>query len=216
MGHHMESHRTKASRRLLRDIKDEAKSAARSGYETHSQALERLSREHGYSSWNELHQACDSQPALPALTSPAGHPIDPPLRLMFDQTPNEERTEWEVERWWSKPYILTRPDGGFDVRCLDGGAWDRSTWYGNAATLEECDKIAEVKLARWREFQNQPYTSVSEDGSVRIVRLPWRPHLAPEVLHVAKDFEEAKRYLDGLGVSPAGVLTSTPPPKPAP
>lgn len=224
MGRHMESRRTKASRRLLRDIKDEAKSVARTGDETHSSALERLSREHGYSSWNELRQTCESQPALPTLTSPAGLPVDPPLRQLFDDTPNESRSDWEIERWWGKPFIVTGHDGRFDVRCLDGGAWDRSTWYGTGQTLEECDRIAAAKLERWQEFQMQPYTSVTEDGTVQIVRLPWRPHMAPEVLHVAKDFEDAKRYLDEMKTTSAGalkasspdVLASSPPPNDAP
>jgi hypothetical protein len=30
----------------------------------------------------------------------------------------------------------------YDVRCLDGGAWDRSTNYGMFATFEEALKLA--------------------------------------------------------------------------
>jgi len=30
----------------------------------------------------------------------------------------------------------------YDVRCLDGGAWDRSTWWGSFATLEEAKQCA--------------------------------------------------------------------------
>lgn len=114
--------------------------------------------------------------------------VNPRLRKMFDNTPNEERSPAEIARWWGVPYIVTcswdqiRSDATYDdflarmatygsnqgwippirekweqdkaeqrrswfeawpsgvrydVRCLDGGAWDRSTGWGMFATLEQ-------------------------------------------------------------------------------
>jgi hypothetical protein len=112
-------------------------------------------------------------------------PINPELPEHFDNTPHEDRSEAEIERWWGVPYIKTtsweqvRPDATYedyiermgdirnwtppsreqwqqesdrrykswfeawpsgtryDVNCLDGGAWDRSTGWGQFATLDE-------------------------------------------------------------------------------
>ncbi len=117
-----------------------------------------------------------------------GIDVNPRLRKMFDCTPNEDRSQAEIERWWGVPFVSScswddmKPDasyddfisrmaayGGirdytpptreqwehdieqrrlnwfeswpsgvrYDVRCLDGGAWDRSTWWGSFATLDE-------------------------------------------------------------------------------
>lgn len=94
-------------------------------------------------------------------------PVDPKLPKDFDNTPNEDRPK-SHKRWWNRPYIVTCtflpwpslteteievgrkkwyaswPSGTrYDVRCLDGGAWDRSTWWGSFATLEEAIRCAE-------------------------------------------------------------------------
>lgn len=93
-------------------------------------------------------------------------PVNPELPPMFDNTPNGERPESHHD-WWERPFIVTFtweqmappatspispeerersraswfdewPSGTrYDVRCLDGGAWDRSTWWGAFRTLEE-------------------------------------------------------------------------------
>ena len=87
-------------------------------------------------------------------------PVDPKLPKNFDSTPNDERPA-SHRRWFGRPYIETYtlerlyatrsptdderrrwlaawPGGTrYDVRCLDGGAWDRSTWWGSFPTLEQ-------------------------------------------------------------------------------
>ena len=52
-----------------------------------------------------------------------------------DEHAEAGRKQWEISRArWMKAY----PTGTrFEVRCLDGGAWDRSTSWGMFATLEE-------------------------------------------------------------------------------
>jgi hypothetical protein len=97
-------------------------------------------------------------------------PINPKLPPNFDNTPNEQRPK-SHEKWWNRPYIRTEcwddwdsanatpdrrarwfaawPSGTrYDVRCLDGGAWDRSTCWGSFATLEEAITCAQTG-ARW-------------------------------------------------------------------
>lgn len=70
--------------------------------------------------------------------------VNPALPRMFDQTPNEHRPA-SHRKWWHRPFIVTDtveamdawPSGvRYTVRCLDGGAWDRSTNWGSVATLE--------------------------------------------------------------------------------
>jgi hypothetical protein len=88
-------------------------------------------------------------------------PINPKLPRDFDDWPNDLRPR-SHRKWWNRPYIQTVtweqmkprnpemvgefrdrwfaawPSGTrYDVRCLDGGAWDRSTNWGSFATLDE-------------------------------------------------------------------------------
>ena len=68
--------------------------------------------------------------------------INPELPPDFYGTPNEERSPEEIEAWWGVPYIQT--DGkSFNVRRLDGGAWDRPTNYGVFDTLDKATEVAE-------------------------------------------------------------------------
>ncbi|MDP2832333.1 MAG: hypothetical protein Q8Q28_03370 [Pseudomonadota bacterium] len=88
--------------------------------------------------------------------------INPSLPPAFDQTPNDARPDSHA-KWWHRPFIVTYSDAvshyaqcseeekermrrqwfdawpsgtRYDVRCLDGGAWERSTSWGAFATLE--------------------------------------------------------------------------------
>ncbi|QBY56111.1 DNA-binding protein (plasmid) [Cupriavidus oxalaticus] len=98
----------------------------------------------------------------------------------FDQTPNEVRSASELDEWWDRPYAVTREDGRFEVRCLDGGAWDRSTSYGITADLDEARKLAEKKLADWQRMRARP-TCLIDDGYA-LVRMPQRPDQQMEIL----------------------------------
>ncbi|WCH25132.1 hypothetical protein [Aeromonas salmonicida] len=98
-----------------------------------------------------------------------GIPLNPKLREDFDNTPNEERDPLELKDWWRVPYIKTIdwaafassdeehrrswfeawPTGiRYDVRCLDGGAWDRSTNKGAFPTLEQAITAAQALLGK--------------------------------------------------------------------
>jgi hypothetical protein len=85
-------------------------------------------------------------------------PINPRLPARFDSTPNDARPASHM-KWWGRPFIQTFGPGNalgdltgpareqwyrawpsgvrYDVRCLDGGAWDRPTCWGMFATLED-------------------------------------------------------------------------------
>lgn len=66
----------------------------------------------------------------------------------IDEYADERRKRWAESgrEAWFKAW----PSGmRYDVRCLDGGAWDRSTNWGNYATLEEALAVAGTG-APWR------------------------------------------------------------------
>jgi hypothetical protein len=104
--------------------------------------------------------------------------VNPTLPKAFDNTPNERRPS-SHRKWWNRPFILTQgvpsqtdpeaingdslrrrwieswPSGTrYDVRCLDGGAWDRSTCWGSFATIDmalTCAAVGPVWLVKKTE-----------------------------------------------------------------
>ncbi len=185
---------------LIARIKRKAKQLAASGEISHSEALERLAVAAGYQDWHALLRA---QPATVREVEPsvATLPLDPPLRPDFDSTPNDERDEAEIVAWWDRPYAQTRRDGSLEVRCLDGGAWDRSTWYGVAPDMAAAVKLANEKLAWWRKARARPVTMFDGD-TISIVRMPSRPREDHQVLaqvpdaSAAGDWSRAHGYTD--------------------
>lgn len=95
-----------------------------------------------------------------AVDAVAGVLIDPVLPSGFDDTANEERGP-EHLAFENLPFIRSTvsfepeflkawPAGvRFDVRCLDGGAWDRSTVWGMFATIPAALACANAGPA-WR------------------------------------------------------------------
>jgi len=77
-----------------------------------------------------------------------GVPINPRLPERFSDTDNERRPQSHMI-WWGVPYIEITEDENpkfvehwkgtlrYDVRCLDGGAWDRPTCWAMFASLQE-------------------------------------------------------------------------------
>lgn len=68
--------------------------------------------------------------------------IDPVLPAGFHSTANEDRP-FSHMLFWQMPYIVTDGAGGFCVKCLDGGAWDRPTHRGHRPTLEAALDLAQ-------------------------------------------------------------------------
>jgi hypothetical protein len=62
----------------------------------------------------------------------------------FDGIADETKEQWQSKleehrvAWHEKFPSGTR----YEVRCLDGGAWDRSTWWGAFATLDKALECA--------------------------------------------------------------------------
>lgn len=96
--------------------------------------------------------------------------VDPVLPPDFDNCPNERRPQAEVDAWWMNPFVVTLRDGTFELRCLDGGAWDRSTHWGYVQTLEDAKRLAVSKL---REVQTSVY--VRESGGASLLVLDSTP-----------------------------------------
>jgi len=110
-------------------------------------------------------------------------PVDPPLPEDFDNTLNELRPDWQ-DILWDRPFILTVPFSGnqkyrkkwfeswptgkrFDVRCLDGGACDRSTVWGMFATIGEavecCKKRRKQERNKEAEADEKELVGVVDD-----------------------------------------------------
>jgi len=62
---------------------------------------------------------------------------------------NPTREQFEAAQQQSRArFLADRPEGiNYTVRCLDGGAHDRSTWFGEYAPLEEAIAGATVRVA---------------------------------------------------------------------
>lgn len=71
-----------------------------------------------------------------------GVPVDPVLREYFDNHDNAKRPYEETGDWQDRAFIVSCPGNVFDVRCLDGGAWDRSTWKGRFDDLDDAVEYA--------------------------------------------------------------------------
>lgn len=184
----MKPPRATPTQSLLSKTKRLAKARSRETGQPHSACLEVEAAAAGYSSWHELQQAC----AAPSKADFALL-VDPTLPPSFDDTPNENRSKRHLDEWWDRPFALSKPGGGFTVRCLDGGAWDRSTWYGEAKDLDDAVRLAQAKLAIAREDRSRPLLYL---GAVaRVIRLADRPDQDQEILYESEDFDDARRWM---------------------
>jgi hypothetical protein len=71
-----------------------------------------------------------------------------PNRVPADM-PHDERSEEEMRIWWGRPFITENEgsDQPYIIQRLDGGACDRPTYKGSAATVKEAIAIANSLLA---------------------------------------------------------------------
>jgi hypothetical protein len=70
-----------------------------------------------------------------------GFCINPVLRESFNYTKNEDRPHDEMNDWYGRPFIVGG-ERGYSVRCLNGGAWDRSSWCGDFDSLDSAIEYA--------------------------------------------------------------------------
>lgn len=112
-------------------------------------------------------------------------PLDPKLPKSFDAMPNETRSKVQLDQWWDRPYGVTMPDGRIEVRCLNGGAWDRSTYLGVADDYDAACALAEAKQAEWLKFRERPCTCLDADQILMIRQPPDEAATAGSVRHGA-------------------------------
>lgn len=121
-------------------------------------------------------------------------PLNPKLPEGFNCTANEERSVAELAAWWDQPFVQGPEEGPYDIRCLDGGAWDRPTWYGRVDTLDEAPALAAAKLGRWRAYRSKPIASL-DPGAPALVRPPQHPHAVNETLKKFNTLDDLVAYV---------------------
>lgn len=168
-----------------------AKQHARDTSVSYNQALEQAARDAGFTSWHEVQAATKTAEASSAVLDLA---VDPELPPNFDDTSNESRPKDELDAWWLRPFVQTRPDGRLDVRCLDGGAHDRATYYGTARDLEEARDIARTKLNAWLAVRDTPAVLLGDSAYLLILE-PNRPGMPRPVLFATGGHDDLKAVL---------------------
>lgn len=183
--------RKPATDSLLNRIKRDAKKNT-STDKTYMQALNELSVEAGYNDWHDIARSNGER----KINEIEPIPLDPVLPRYFDNTPNEDRPKAQLDKFWRKPFVLSRDDGAFDVRCLDGGAWDRSTFYGVEDTLEAARQLAVRKLDSWIEMMARPVVCMrGKDDLVDLMQFDHRPDGEPTLYASGITVAEAQRLL---------------------
>lgn len=107
-------------------------------------------------------------------------PLNPQLPKNFDSTDNQARSKGQLDAWWDHPYGVTREDGRIDVRCLNGGAWDRSMWLATADNYDQACELAAQKQAEWVRKRSRPVAYMDEGVSLAL--MPQRPDQGIKIL----------------------------------
>ncbi len=182
----------------LAAMKADAKQRARASGTSYNAMLELVARENGFESWYAaLH---NPKSAAAPLQDEPDLIIDPVLPPDFHNTPNEDRDDEDLQRWWLKPFATIQADGKYVVQCLDGGAWDRPTYYGTAVDLEAARQLARTKLANWREVLDRPTLTLEDENSVALTVDSLDPRLPRAVLARFPNHDAARVWLDGWTV----------------
>lgn len=78
---------------------------------------------------------------FPFIVTDSVSALDAFYTTRTDEYADEQRRHWQVEG--RAQWMAAWPSGTrYTVRCLDGGAWDRSTNWGSFPTLEEAIVVA--------------------------------------------------------------------------
>lgn len=170
-----------------------AKELARSSGLAYTAALDRSAQAEGFTNWNAARLAAQTSPVDdgPRLDLP----VDPHLPPDFYNTPNEDRSAQELADWWMRPYLVSMEGRGYDVRCLDGGAWDRPTFWGDADTLDTARALAASRLEQARRRQDTPVVLL-HDGAYLAVLHESRPGAPMAVLHAAATSQQIARWFE--------------------
>lgn len=180
----------------LEKMRRAAKQRSREGNFAYTAALDEQARAAGFPSWDAARKAAGSAPASALRASSAFElPVDPYLPPHFDSLANERRSKAELDQWWLRPFAVSLGDGSYDVRCLDGGAWDRPSFYGIAKDLQEAHEVARRGLARWQQVRDTPVFQLGAEAVLLILE-PNQPGCARPVLYAAGSMEAAKKLAE--------------------
>lgn len=79
---------------------------------------------------------------VPYIVTESVQRLDEFYASRTDEYAEQGRKHWAEAR---TKWLVSSPEGvRYDVRCLDGGAWDRSTWWGNFGSLDEAVSCAKA------------------------------------------------------------------------
>lgn len=170
-----------------------AKELARSSGLAYTAALDRSAQAEGFTNWNAARLAAQTPPAVDGPRLDLS--VDPLLPPDFYNTPNEERSAQELADWWMRPYLVSIEGGRYDVRCLDGGAWDRPTFWGDADTLDAARALATSRLEQARRRQDTPVVLL-HDGAYLAVLHESRPGAPMAVLQAAATSQQLARWFE--------------------
>jgi hypothetical protein len=81
------------------------------------------------------------------MTHYDGFAVNPELPEMFFNCANESRP-LDHAPWYNQPFIQCSGEW-YSVWCLDGGCWDRPTWWGESKTLSGAADIARKNRPSW-------------------------------------------------------------------
>ena len=126
---------------------------------------------------------------------PSQLPLDPKLPANFDDTPNSERSKEQLDEWWDHPYGITKPDGSFTDRCLNGGARDRSSVLGKVRTYEEACLLAHDAQAKWVNTRLKPIFMYSNEPPFRLVVQSQRPDYEESIIGEFNTIDEINLFL---------------------
>ncbi len=110
-------------------------------------------------------------------------------------TPNSERSKEQLDEWWDHPYGITKPDGSFTDRCLNGGARDRSSVLGKVRTYEEAWVTAHDARAKWVKTRLKPIFMYSNEPPFRLVVQSQRPDYEESIIGEFNTIDEINLFL---------------------
>ena len=74
---------------------------------------------------------------VPYIVTDTVEERDESYQARTDEYADAARKQWFGAGGWREKWLESWPTGArFDVRCLDGGAWDRLTWLGSFPSLD--------------------------------------------------------------------------------
>ena len=181
---------TVATATLLQKIRRRARQLSRETGVPYTTAQDQVAREEGFASWRAASSPARDQNHVSEPDPTGDLPVDPQLPPDFDSTPNDARSDAELDAWWMRPYAVSLPEGGYAVRCLDGGAWDRSTFWGTAPDLAGARVIARRGLQQTQVRRNRAAVLLGHDAYLVSIEED-RPRQPRPVLHTASTAEKA-------------------------